>query len=267
MVRRLLASFGIGSAKVDTLLTSHLLRPGERLEGIVHLRGGQADQRVLGIYLDLLTNVEHDDRLSAYTVARFELGEEVRLGAGQEAEVLFNFMLPLHTPSTLSPDTADPKRPARNRVWLRTGLAVSWGLDPQDSDPLEVLPLPAVEVVLEGVRRAGFRLVGVRNATQLMLRGAWLSLPLPVVQTFSFVPTAGSGYAGRLDRLELTLANITEELEFLLQLDRSTSGLGGLISDIRDTDESTERLRFPADLADPERVHRRLGEVLEQAGV
>lgn len=265
MVRRLLASFGIGSAKVDTLLTSRLLRPGERLEGIVHLRGGQADQRVLGIYLDLLTNVEHDDRVSAYTIARFELGEEVRLGAGQEAEVLFNFVLPLHTPSTLSPDEAHPKRPAHNRVWLRTGLAVSWGLDPQDSDPLEVLPLPAVEVALEGVRRAGFRLVGVRNATQIMLRGAWLSLPLPVVQTFSFVPTGS--FKGRLDRLELTLANLTEELEFLLQIDRSTSGLGGLIADIRDTDESTERLRFPADLADPERVRQRLGEVLEQTGV
>jgi sporulation-control protein len=134
-------------------------------------------------------------------------------------------------------------------------LAVSWGLDPQDSDPLEVLPLPAVEVVLEGVRRMGFRLVGVRNATQIMLRGAWLSLPFPVVQTFTFVPT--TGYIGRLDKLELTLANIAEELEFVLQLDRSTAGL----------DESTQRLRFPADAGDPEQVRQRLGEVLEQAGV
>lgn len=265
MVRRLLASFGIGSAKVDTLLTSHVLRPGERLEGIVHLRGGQADQRVLGIYLDLMTNVEHDDRLSTHTVAHFELGEEVRLGAGQEAEVLFNFVLPPYTPSTLSPDEANPKHPPRNRVWLRTGLAVSWGLDPQDSDPLEVLPLPAVEVTLEGVRRAGFRLVGVRNATQILLRGAWLSLPLPVLQTFTFVPTAS--YKGRLDKLELTLASIAEELEFILQLDRSTAGLIGLISDIRDTDESTQRLHFPADLDDPEQARRRLGEALEQVGV
>lgn len=262
MVRRLLASFGIGSAKVDTLLTSRTLRPGERLEGIVHLRGGQAEQRVSGIYLDLMTHVEHDDRLSAHRVARFDLEEDVRLGAGQEAEVLFSFVLPPYTPSTLAPH---PQRPARNQVWLRTGLAVAWGLDPQDSDPLEVLPLPAVEVALEGVRQAGFRLEGVHNATQLMLQGAWLSLPLPVLQTFSFVPTGG--YQGRLDRLELTLSDLGEELEFVLQLDRSTSGLGGLISDVRDADESAERLRLPADLDDPGLVRQRLEEVLEQAGV
>ena len=57
-VNKLLASVGIGSATVDTKIFRSELVPGEKVEGIVQIRGGNVEQEIDSIYLSLYTTYE-----------------------------------------------------------------------------------------------------------------------------------------------------------------------------------------------------------------
>ena len=64
MFKKLLASVGIGSAKVDTQLVSDQLLPGEEVRGKVVIQGGGAEQQIEKINLFVMTEAvrEKDDR-------------------------------------------------------------------------------------------------------------------------------------------------------------------------------------------------------------
>lgn len=61
---KILASAGIGSAKVDTLVDQAVYVPGEELSGIMRIKGGKIDQEIGKIDIELKTEyiVEHDDK-------------------------------------------------------------------------------------------------------------------------------------------------------------------------------------------------------------
>lgn len=61
-VNKLLASVGIGSATVDTKIFRSELVPGEEVEGIVQIRGGNVEQQIDSIYLSLYTTYELNKR-------------------------------------------------------------------------------------------------------------------------------------------------------------------------------------------------------------
>src|SRR5215210_8728447 len=53
--RRLLSSIGVGTATVDARLEKSEFEPGEEVRGIVEIRGGDADQDVNGLRLEVQT--------------------------------------------------------------------------------------------------------------------------------------------------------------------------------------------------------------------
>jgi sporulation-control protein len=64
MFKKLLSSIGIGAAKVDTKLSKSRYAPGEMLEGIVEVHGGNVEQQIDEIYLALMSTYirEVDDK-------------------------------------------------------------------------------------------------------------------------------------------------------------------------------------------------------------
>lgn len=233
MFNRLLASVGIGAAKVDTLLEQGRLAPGDEVRGVVRIKGGQVSQQVEGIRLTLMTQYlkESNDHKHwvNYELDRFRVTGSFELSANESKEIPFSIVLPLHTPLTIG----------QAPVWLKTELDIASAIDPSDNDRIEVIPNVEQSIVLDAVNRLGFRL---RKAE--CEYASRLGVGMPFVQEFEFVPT--SYFRGDLDELEVIFYPRGDELELLLQIDRRARGMGGWLAEALDTDETFVRYRLPS---------------------
>jgi sporulation-control protein len=227
---QVLASIGIGSAKVDTVLSRSMVRVGDKLEGAVHIQGGNAQQDISSIYLALMTQYiqqQGDSTTRVNTaVGRWEVSSPLSIRPGQKVEVPFSVPVPLNAPVSLG----------RTPLWLQTGLDIDNAVDPGDKDRLQVLPHPYMEAVLEAVKDMGFMF---KEATcehnRRLGRGA------PFVQEIEFRPGSGGG---RVKELELVCFVNPTGVEVLVEVDRRAKGLQGLLETALDMDERKQFLRL-----------------------
>ncbi|MFC4408885.1 sporulation protein [Chungangia koreensis] len=229
---KMLASVGIGSAKVDTKLEKDTVMPGGEVRGVVVVQGGSTEQQISDIYMSVNTSYlkEIDDKKISVPgrVDQFRLSESFNIHANERKEIPFSFILPLDTPITIG----------RSRVWIKTDLDITSAVDPSDKDFVRVVPNPLLESVLTAASSLGFRMreADCEQAPRYMRKR------LPFVQEFEFVPTSGS-FRGRLDELEIVFLPISEnQAELLLQVDCKVRGLGSLFSEAMGMDESKLRL-------------------------
>ncbi|AHV99643.1 sporulation protein [Paenibacillus sabinae] len=231
MFKKVLASVGIGSAKVDTRLEEAQIVAGGTLRGVVSVRGGQVEQQIDKIYIYVKTQYEKEDNDRKVTheveIARILITEGLLLQAGETREIPFEMTVPERAPVSY-----------RNTpVWLMTGLDIKMALDPSDHDYLEVLPSDNMQVVFGALDELGFRLREVSNEYAPRLGAG-----LPFVQEFEYVPTRE--FRGELDELEVMFFPRGDNLELYLQIDRRARGLGGFLSEAMGTDESFIRVTF-----------------------
>ncbi|KKK37263.1 sporulation protein SpoOM [Mesobacillus campisalis] len=227
-----LASIGIGSARVDTRLEETKVSPGGKINGVVHIYGGSLEQDIDEIYLSIHTTYvkeANDKKYSASAVVdSFRINSPITIKPSQTKEIPFSFMLPADVPITIG----------RTKIWVTTGLDIKNAVDPTDKDYLQVVPNPLMEAVLNEVENLGFRLreADCEQAPYKLRRR------LPFVQEFEFVPVMGA-YRGKLDELELIFAPLSAaEMQILLQVDRRARGLGGLLAEAMQMDESNVSL-------------------------
>ncbi|WP_281883686.1 sporulation protein [Paenibacillus sp. YYML68] len=230
--KKVLASVGIGSAKVDTQLDQSQVEVGGELSGVVKVEGGQTEQHVDRIYLYVKTSYikEENDQKISYeaVVGKFLLSESFTVRTGERKDIPFSLTLPEQMPVTL-----------RNApLWLETGLDIDNALDPKDRDYFQVLPNANMQTVLDALDILGFRLREVTNEYASRLGGH-----LPFVQEFEFVPT--THFRGQLDELEVLFFPRGDDLELLLQIDRRARGLRGLFAEGMGLDESFVRVSVP----------------------
>ncbi len=234
MIQKVLASIGIGNAKVDTKLHRERLTAGDVVSGVTEIVGGNVDQQVDTIYLTVYTTYVKEANDKKYydsaVVARFTVSEPFTIHAGEVREIPFSFNLPYTTPLTRG----------KTKVWIQTELDIKLAVDPTDKDMIQVLPSPLAANVLEAIRNLGFRMVSAdcERAPYTM------KTPMPFIQEFEF-SARNTPYARYLDELELTFINqSSEHVELLLQVDRKARGLGGLFAEALDIDETFVRLTF-----------------------
>lgn len=229
--RRLLTSMGVGAATVDTRLDTAELVPGEEVRGVVELTGGDSDQEIEAINLDLQTTYKRESGETTVretaTIERFPVSSAQTVEKGSSQEIPFSFRLPQDTPLTVG----------RCRVWLRTALDVRMAVDPSDSDPLTVRPDAATQTILDAVEGLGFVLREAENE-ELPYRHR---RRMAFGQEFEFVARSGE-FRGRLDELEIVMFASEEEVELMLQVDRRARDLGSLLSESLGADESRVRL-------------------------
>lgn len=229
--KKMLASVGVGTAKVNTELHTTEVMPGGVLSGVVYIEGGDVEQQVDRIYLSIKTHYirESNDRKMQETavVAKYLLTERFTLKPGDQLEKNFQFDLPENLPITLH----------RADVWVETGLDISSAVDPSDRDRLHVIPSHEMQIVLDAIDLLGFKLREVTNDYAPKLGGN-----LPFVQEFEYVPT--SKFRGYLDELEVLFYPMGDSLELLIQIDRRARGLSGMLSEAMGTDETYVRLHL-----------------------
>lgn len=228
MFKKLLASVGIGSARVDTQLENDRLAPGEEVRGKVVIQGGSTEQQIDRINLFVMTEAlrERDDRkfYEKVTLGSFVVGNSFTIRAGETREVDFRFELPVHTPPTLG----------RTRIWVQTGLDVPSAVDPTDRDFIDVKPHPYMNTVLDALTNVlGFHLRKVEME---------YSRRYKYVQEFEFYPSPE--FRRDLDELEAMFFMQPDRVDVVLQVDRRAKGLGGLFAEAMDMDESFVRVSF-----------------------
>lgn len=248
---RMMASVGIGNAKVDTRLDNAQLRQGDDVSGTVYIQGGSVEQAVSNIYIQIVTEYiqERDDRKTSHSciLANFKVADAFTIGVNEKKEIPFSFPLPLETPLTVG----------RHPVWLRTGLDIEMAVDPTDNDFVQVLPHPYTEMVLEAAGSLGFRLKSA------LCEASRLGRNVPFVQEIEFYP--GASYGGRMKELELIFFPRPGALDVLVEVDRRARGVMGFLEAAFEMDERKQMLRLTeADFAQGTRgIASRLAEMID----
>jgi sporulation-control protein len=227
---QMLASIGIGSARVDTRLARASVRVGEKLEGVVHIQGGNAQQDISSIYLGLMTQYlkeQGDSTVRVNTaVEKWQISSPLTIHPGEQREVPFSVQIPLNAPVSLG----------RVPIWLQTGLDIDNAIDPGDKDTLQLQPHPYMQAVLEAVKGMGFWFK--ESTCEYSPR---LGRGLPFVQEIEFHP--GSGFRG-VKELELVCFVNPTNVDVIVEVDRRAKGLKGLFEAALDLDERKQMVRF-----------------------
>ncbi len=220
MFKKLLASVGIGAARVDTLILSESLVPGERFEIEIQIVGGEVAQSINGLDLRLMTlaEVEHQEGESQQSVQlhHWHLDDTFVIGAGESLSDRFELTLLLETPLT-----ALNCRRNQTRVWLETGLDIAQGRDGRDRDALHVAPTETMARVMAAVAQCGFSLHSA-DVEKGQLRGPDFVSSAPCYQELEYRPT-GFG-AVRINEVELSFVAQPGVTHVMLEVDRRFGG-------------------------------------------
>ena len=249
---RLLSSIGVGAATVDTRLEREELVPGEDVRGVIEGRGGNSEQEVQGIRLEVKTYYKLESGDSTVTetgtIERFPVSGQRTIEANSQEEIPFAFRLPYETPLTLG----------RSSVWIQTALDVRMAFDPSDSDSVTVRPNPTMRAVLDSIKSLGFHMREADNE-ELPYR---LRRRLPFGQEIEFVARSGE-FRGMFDEIELVMFPSEDSVDLVLQIDRRARGLGSFLSEAMSTDESYASLTVPQN-STPDEIGEALANTIRQ---
>jgi len=234
---RLLSSLGIGAATVETILPDGALAPGETVEVTVEIKGGSVQQTIDGLYFGLLTKTDGSDQL----IAQFRVVESLTVDAGQRRTIETEITIPPWTPVTRGD----------RRVWLKTGLDVSWAVDPNDEDDIVVAPGPHMEALFAAAEDLGFE-----PCESELREPKWHDWPL--VQAFRYEP----GPAVYRDDVEaLTLVPLSRErgLRTVIEIDEAEPAEAET-----DIAYDQQEILHVFETADRDRVRRQLRSRIDQ---
>ncbi|OAN12631.1 sporulation control protein Spo0M [Photobacterium jeanii] len=247
LFRKSLASFGIGAAKVDTILPQDALIPGQPLPVEIEVQGGATEQQIDNIHLTLCCRYleevasgrgESEQRTEKVPqvcrLAHWSLPETFVIGIDEQRQFTATLDLPFNTPVTIGDA----------QVWLDTSLDIARAIDPKDKDTLTVRPEPLMDGVFTALEHAGLR---IRQVECEAAKG----FALPFVQEFEFVPVSGP-FHGRWRELEVVAYRDEESLQLWFEVDRRQKGLTGMLSSFLGRGELKRQLTISADLSPEE---------------
>ncbi|ASP39107.1 sporulation control protein Spo0M [Bacterioplanes sanyensis] len=222
MFKKLMATVGIGGAKVDTILLTHSLIPGGLLEAEIHIDAGDVEQHINGLDLALCTQmkVETDDdaQWQTHILQRWRVCEERTLSAGEQ--LIVPLSEPIHAET---PVTELPLAHHQTRVWLTTGLDISLALDASDTDSLKVAPNPAMIACMQAMDTLGYDLFKA-DVEHGYLRGQQFQSQSGCYQELEYRPNQRSWLG--VKEVELSFIAEEEYTHALVEIDRAFRGDG-----------------------------------------
>ncbi|MFD2166165.1 sporulation protein [Thalassotalea euphylliae] len=225
MLKKILASVGIGKAKVDTILLSDHLTAGESFDVEVVIKGGDVEQELNGIELAVMAQAKAeaevgDDEVTYNKSIVLQHWNQALDLTIQPGEVITRqFTLQLH-----------PEVPATqlfgqqiSKVWLQTGLDIKMGIDGSDKDSLYISPSATQLAVLDAVSQSGYRLFKV-DIEAGKVRGSGFQSQLNCYQEYEFKPESRSFFGAK--EIEVTFVDNGQETGVLIEVDRAFIGDG-----------------------------------------
>ena len=225
MLKKLLASVGIGKATVDTILLVDKLRAGDSFPIEVVIKGGDVEQQINGLEFAVMasakaeTEVNDTDITYAKSIVLQHWAQPMDILIQPGETITESFELDLH-----------PEVPATylfgqqiGKVWLQTGLDIKSGIDGSDKDPLIILPSATQLAVLELISNSGYRLFKSDIEAGGVQTREFVS-HLNCYQEYEFKPESRSFFGAR--ELEVTFVDNGRETGVLIEVDRAFLGDG-----------------------------------------
>lgn len=248
--KKTLASIGIGSARVDSVVQQEFLTPGENINVTIEVYGGSTPQEIENIDLKVYCRYFDEEKVESnsndsshertrkisknYVLASWTLPYSFTIESGQHRQFDVELILPLNTPVSIG-DT---------KVWLETGLDISLAKDPTDKDMLTIRPDAMLDGIFAELEEQGLRIRQVECE-------AATGFSLPFVQEFEFVPTTGP-FHGLWRELEIVVHRHPEALELWFEIDRQKEGIGGMLSSLLGAGKLKRNLKLPVSLSGKE---------------
>lgn len=224
--------FGIGGTKVDTVVSDKSIYPGGRIEGIVNIYGGQINQDIKNVIIDVKTNYEkeYDNKTTTVEtiVQRFLLNVDRVIYSEEIISLPFSFILDYNCPITKG----------KSKVWLSTRLDIDNAIDSMDTDLLTIKPSKEMDNVLDCIKDMGFKLKSTKNIFDNHRLSKY-----KYVQEFEFMPMS-IPFKGKLDELEVVVLASNNGLSIILEVDRKVRSLSSFISEKLSLDESLVKIDF-----------------------
>ena len=228
----MVSTLGLGAAKIDTIIHTKNIIPGDRIEGICKVKGGKIEQYINGISICVYTSYKKEANDTTIQVEQRIQEHIIKMDKtilpDEEYEVDFNFTLDKRVPVTIH----------KSKVWISTYLDIKGGINKSDRDYIKVGTEDCVQNVINAILDLGFSLREVENEhCKAKVSG------FNFVQEFEFVPTKGK-FRGKLDELELVFIHTNTHMDILLEVDRKVRGLMSFISEALELDETKLRIRL-----------------------
>jgi sporulation-control protein len=204
-----LASVRIGAAKVDTIPETSTVQPGETLPVRVEVDGGNVDQDIEAIELELTTRRKVNDARQTYEISSQRVTGPFTIEEGDQET--FEAEIPIHRETPVT--TMDVRR-NKAEVWIDTDLEIDRAIDGDDTDYLDIEPTGPMAAMLEAVEQAGHDLKEVSVDNDRIGVGNERA-DLPVDQEFVFKPTSGRDYK----ELEIHFVPRDAETHVLVEFD------------------------------------------------
>lgn len=210
MFKSLMRSFGVGGARVETVIANPDVEVGGTLQGEIHIQGGDHEQDIRAVVLELATRC-FAEQGGGKTFSEFTLGSATLnpgpVAPGATRTMPFQIRLPAATPISVGSAS----------TVLKTRLDVTGAIDPRDSDPVRVRPDATIRAILDGMERAGFWLEEAE--VEWNPRRAQ-----PLVQEFDFRPRSRGDWD--IDEVELAFTPVQTGIEVTLAVDSRGSLFG-----------------------------------------
>lgn len=231
MFKKLLASLGVGAAKIDLVLDSDVVTMGEEVTGKVYVQGGEVKQHIeeLEVHFKLSSSFKKGDHIrhvneTIATIPVIQEGFEVHPGEKKEFDFHFDCpeLLPVSSVNT--------------RYYFQSNLEINAGIDAKDRDVVEVQPSGLLKNFLGGFTKLGFVHYG-EGYTGRKDGG---------VQIIQFHPT--TWMRGKFDEIVFSYQpGHVKSIKGFFELDKKTKGLIGMLADELDLDEKKGSYEFSAE--------------------
>lgn len=182
MFKKILASFGKGSATVDLRLYTNSYQVGENVQGDVVIFGGEVDQKIRSIDVGLFMEIRNEHGMAKHHIATVPASGPFIIHAHEEKYIPFHYQLPFTLP--VSCPTVS--------FYFDTYLDIEGGADKKDVDYVEIRPIPPIMNVFAALERLGFRQTSTSGKLDRF------------GQEFSFFPM--SHFAQDIHEIEMRLA-------------------------------------------------------------
>ncbi|ASO19214.1 sporulation-control protein [Actinoalloteichus hoggarensis] len=221
MLKKVLATFGHGGATVEVLPSVPEIAPGETVQGGVLLLGGQTEQELGSLSIDLVAEVHMAENSTLAPAAhptvtlpftQIELGNRRMIAPGESVMVPFELSIPWETPITIS------------RTGYLSGMAVGIRaeadllrtiVDAVAIAPIVVTPLPSQQRILDAMTNIGFT-PKAADLEYTSLRG--VDQQLPFIQEIEYEPP--TEFAEHVHDVELTFIANATDLQVVLEVDK-----------------------------------------------
>ncbi|WP_213423045.1 sporulation protein [Bhargavaea massiliensis] len=132
MLKSFLSKIGIGGLEVDTVVDNQILEEGETLNGTVYIDGGEADQIIDHITLEVLVRIHREDAMSDFedvdrTITKHSI-ELIGDSKSKETRMI---------PFEIVPDDRWLINKDNEKLMLKTTVHVDNAIDAYDEDEIQ----------------------------------------------------------------------------------------------------------------------------------